>query len=76
MLAKHVSCESEGKFDGRKYNSNQKWNNNKCWCGCKNLKEHHVCEKDYIWNPATCSWKNGNYVGSIIDYSMIMCDKS
>ena len=30
MLAKHVSCECEGKFDGRKYNSNQKGNNNKC----------------------------------------------
>ena len=29
--------------------------NNKCWCECKNPKEHNACNKDYIWNPATCS---------------------
>ena len=22
-------------------------------------EKHHLCEKDYIWNPATCSYKNG-----------------
>ena len=25
--------------------------------GVQNLKEHNVCNKDYIWNPATCSFK-------------------
>ena len=34
----------------------------------------HVCEKDYIWNPATCSCENGNYLASIMDDSAIMCD--
>ena len=29
-LTKHVSCECECKFDGRKCYSNQKWNNDKC----------------------------------------------
>ena len=29
--------------------------------------------KDYIWNPATCSYKNGKCVGSIIDDSAITC---
>ena len=29
-LAKHISCECKCKFDGRKCNSNQKWNNDKC----------------------------------------------
>ena len=52
-LSKHISCKRECKFDSRKRNSNQKWNNSKCWCDCKNLKEYHVCEKVYIWNPAT-----------------------
>ena len=42
-LAKHISCESKCTFDGRKCNSNQWWNNNKCWCECKRL---HVCEKN------------------------------
>ena len=34
----------------------------------------HV-KKDYIWNPATCSCKNGKYLGSIIDDSVITCDE-
>ena len=34
-----------------------------------------MCGKDFIWNPATCSWKNGKYLASIIDDSVIMCDE-
>ena len=74
-LSKHISCKRECKFDSRKCNSNQKWNNSKCWCDCKNLKEYHVCEKVYIWNPATCTFENGKYLESIIDNSVITCDK-
>ena len=25
-------------------------------------KKHCICEKDYIWDPATCSCKNGKYL--------------
>ena len=35
-LTKHISCECKCKFDCRKYHSNQKWNNDKCRCECKN----------------------------------------
>ena len=72
---KHISCECKYKLDGRTCNSNQNWNNDKCWCECKNLKEHHIYEKDYIWNLATCSCKNGKYLTSIIDDSVITCDE-
>ena len=58
----HISCECRCRFDGRKCNSCQWWNNNKCLCECK---KRHVCEKDYVWNPATCSCKNGKYLASI-----------
>ena len=47
ILTRHVSCEFKCKFDGRKCNSYQKWNNDKCWCKCN---KNHICEKDYIWN--------------------------
>ena len=60
------------KFDGIKCNSNQKLNKNKCQCECK---KSHTCEKIYICNPATCSSKNGKYLASIIDNSVITCDK-
>ena len=56
----------------KEMNSNQKWNNDKCWCQCE---KHHICEKDYISNPATCSCYNDKYVASIIDNSVITCDE-
>ena len=48
--------------------------NDKCQCKCKN-KKNIVCEKHYIWNPVTNSWKSGKYVGGIIDYSVIKRDE-
>ena len=39
ILAKDISCKCKCKFDGRKCNSDQQWNNDKCWCECKqNIK--------------------------------------
>ena len=35
-----------------------------------------ICEKDYIWNPAACSCKNGKYWASIMDDSAITCDET
>ena len=72
ILTKYASCECKCKFDGRKFDSNQKWNDVKRRCECK---KHHICEKDYIWNPATCSCENSKYLANIIDDSVIMCDE-
>ena len=66
-LRKHILCKYKCKFHDSKCNLNQKWQNEKFRYACKNWKEHHVCEKDYIWNPATCNCENGNYLGRIID---------
>ena len=71
-LTKHVSCEFKCKFNVRKCNSNQKWNDYKYRCECK---KHHICEKDYTWNPATCSCENGKYLASIIYDLVITCDE-
>ena len=73
ISTKHISCEFKWKFDGRKCNWYQKWNNDKCWCECK---KHHISEKVYIWNPLTGSCKNGKYIASIIDDSVNTCDKT
>ena len=61
-----ASCECKCKFGGRKCNADYKWNNDKCWYGCK---------RDYICNPASCSCKNSNYLASIVDDSVITCDE-
>ena len=71
-LAKHISCECKCKFDDKKCSLSQKWNNNKWWCQCQ---KHHICKKDYICNIATCNSKNGKYLLSIIDNSVIVFDE-
>ena len=50
-------------------------NNDKCRCKCQNPKEYNVCEKKKNCNPATCSCKNGKYLGSIIDDLAVICDE-
>ena len=71
-LAKHISCECKCRIDGEKCNSNQWQNNNKCRCECTKI---HECEKDYVWNPATCNCENGKYLANIIGDSTIICDE-
>ena len=70
-LTKHIPCECKCRCDGRKCNLDQWWNN-KYRCECK---KRQVCEKDYVWNPATCSCENRKYFASIMDDSVIICDK-
>ena len=41
-LTKHILCECKGRFDEKKCNSDQWWNDNKFGC---EYKKRHVCEK-------------------------------
>ena len=75
MLTKYAPCEFKCKFYGRKCSSNQKWNNDKYWCECKNPKERHVCKKGYTWNPVACRLKNCENIASSIDDSVITFDE-
>ena len=71
-LTKHISCECICRFDGRKCNSDQWWNSDKCRCECK---KRHVGEKDYTWNPSIFNCENGKHLTSIIDDSTTMSDE-
>ena len=51
-------------------------NTDKCWCEFKNTIKHHVCKKDYIWNPSTCNCQFDKYLKwNIGDSVNITCDK-
>ena len=39
------------------------------------VKKCHICEKDYVSNPATFSCDNVKYLSSIMDDLEIMCDE-
>ena len=47
-LTEHVPCECKYKSDGRKCNSNQKWNNDKCCCECKNTIYLYMWKRLYL----------------------------
>ena len=67
---KHIFCKCKCKFDGRNCNSDKCWNSDKYRCECKKWL---VCEKNYVWNPATCNCENGKYLAGIMDDSKIIC---
>ena len=52
------------------------WHNDKYQCDCKNPKQNCVCEKDYIWDFSKCSCRNDEYLASIIEDSVIICDET
>ena len=55
IFKKHIPWNSKCKFDGKIYNLNRNWNNEKCRCESKNPIKHHVCKKDYVWSPSACA---------------------
>ena len=71
-LTNYISCKCRCTFGCSKYNSNQKWINDKCWSKCK---KYQMCNENYNWNATTCICEDGKYLGSIIDNSVITCDK-
>ena len=74
MIAKKIEAKTMTKrdcickFKSTTCDSNQKWNNKTCQCDCK---YYHKCKKDYIWNPSTDICKNGKYLKSIANFSVI-----
>ena len=71
-LAKHISFECKCKFDGRKCNSDQWWNNDKCRCECKNVM---YLKKIIFGILLYVVVKIQEVLGSIMDDSVIMCDE-
>ena len=71
-MTEHISCDSKCKLNSTTWNSNQKWNNKKRQCKCKNSRK---CKKDYSWNPSKCICENGKYLKNIADTSVIECDE-
>ena len=71
-LTKHISCDCKCKFHSTTCNSDQKWNDETCHCGCKS---YPTCKNNYSWNPSTCICEKSKYLKVIIDGSVIFCDE-
>ena len=71
-MTEHISCDSKCKLNSTTWSSNQKWNNKKCQCECKNSRK---CKTDYSWNPSKCTCENKKFLKNIADTSVIECDE-
>ena len=58
-------------------NNKQRWNDDKCWCECKELIDKGVCDRGYIWNPSNCECECDKScdVGEYLDYENCKCRK-
>ena len=85
---KHVSVYCT--FDAIVCNNKQRWNEDKCWCECKELIDKSVSDKGYTWNPINWEWACdkscdiGEYLDfencksrkTLIDKSVDECDEN
>ena len=70
----NTSCKCKCKFYCRKCNLNQKKNNSKYRCECKNPTVNNTCEEDNNWNHTICSGENCEYLASSMNDSVITWD--
>ena len=71
-LTKDTLFDCKSKFDKKKRDSDQCWNN----AGMAMWVKKSSCMRErYVWNPATCRCENGIYLASIVDDSTIICDE-
>ena len=74
-ITEHIICKCECKFDSKNITRIKNGITINVGVSVKIQKNIICAKKNHIWNPATCSCKNGKYVESIIDDSVVICDE-
>ena len=62
-------------MDASVCNNKQHWNDDKCWCECKELIDKGACNKGYAWNTNNCDCecdKSCDF-GEYLDYENCKC---
>ena len=73
----HETCKCICRLDAIVCNNKQRWNNDKCWCECKELIDKGVCDKGYAWNPSNREFEYDKLcdIGEYLDYENCECRK-
>ena len=55
----------------------QRWNDDKCWCECKELIDKGVYHKGFISNPSNCEYECDKWcdIGEYLEYENCKCRK-
>ena len=73
----HKTYPCKCRLDPTVCNNNERWNNDKCRCECKELIDKGKCDDGFIWNPSTCECECDKScdVGEYLDYVNCKCRK-
>ena len=76
-IKRHETSKCKCRLEGSVCNNKQRWNQDKCRCGCKELIAKGIGDKGFIWNPSNCKCecdKSCN-IGEYLDYENCKCRK-
>ena len=73
----HKTCKSRCRLDASICNNNQRWNDDKYRCECKELIDKGICDKGFILNPSDCECEcdKSRDIGEYLDYKNCKCRK-
>ena len=76
-IKQYKTCKWKCRLDASICNDNQRWNEDKCRCECKELIDKGVWYKGYIQNPGNCECEchKSCDVGEYLDYGNCKCRK-
>ena len=71
------TCKFKCGIDASVCNNEQKWNEDKCRCECKELIGKGVCGRGFIWNPSNfeCKCDKLCHVGENLGFENCKCRK-
>ena len=75
----HGTCKCICRLTVSVYNNNQRWNEDKCRCECReDLIDEETWYKGFIWNPSNCECECDKScgIGEYLDYKNCVCRKS
>ena len=73
----HETCKCKCRFNSSVCNNKQRWNDDKCRCGYKELIDKGVCDKWFVWNPSNyeCQCYKPCDFSEYLDYNNCKCRK-
>ena len=73
----HKTCKSKCRLYVSNCNNEQRWNDNKGTCECKELIDKGVCDKESILKPSNCKCECDKtcHTGEYLDYENCKCRK-
>ena len=69
----HKTCKCIYRLSASVCNNRQRWNKDKCRCGCKELIDKEICDKGFIWNRSNCNCDKSCDVEEYLDYKNCQC---